>query len=118
MVMDRQPVLDRRRRVRRDISLMVCYRPNETTAGYDITQTRNLDQDGMLMTTARGFERGVRLTVRLTLPVPHPVAQAAVEVVDCKEVVENLMYETRVRFIDLDRWSLRIIGDLCARAGG
>ncbi len=120
--MNRQSALDRRRHVRRKISLMVRYHPREVTTGYDITQTRDLSQGGMLVTTAMAFAKGARLTVRLTLPAPRPRVPATVEAVDSREVVENLIYETRVRFIDLHRWSFRMIGELCTRgflrAGG
>lgn len=114
--MNRQPAFDRRQHLRREVSFTVSYRAKDATTGYDITQTRNLSQGGMLVTTARAFERGTRLSIRLTLPVPHPAVHATAEAVDSRGLVQNLVYETRVRFIDLDRYSFREVGDLCSNA--
>lgn len=67
--MQPQPLLDQRQHPRRDARLVVRYRPKEPTAGYDITQTRNISQGGMLLTTARAFEAGERLAIQARLPV-------------------------------------------------
>ncbi|MDJ0862955.1 MAG: hypothetical protein QNJ82_12060 [Gammaproteobacteria bacterium] len=114
--MQSQPTQDRRQHPRRDASLVVSYRLKYPTAAYDITHTRNVSQGGMLLTTVTPFERGVRLTVRTRLSSrgwPRLV-QGTAEAVESREIVENLLYETRLRFIHLDSPSVQVIGDFCA----
>ncbi len=66
--MQPQPLLDQRQYPRRDASLVVSYRLKYPTAVYDITHTRSISEGAMLLTTARAFERRVRLVVRTRLP--------------------------------------------------
>ena len=117
--MQTQPVLDQRRHPRRDARLVVGYRPMDPTVGYDISETRNVSQSGMLLTTARAFSPGARIAIWLRLP--HRglarLVLATVEAVGSREVVSSLIYETRVRFVDLDRLSFQILGCLCAEMG-
>ena len=70
----------------------------------------------MLLTTVRGFRPGVRpaVQVRLSFRGLPRLVQATVEAVESREVVESLVYETRARFVDLDRRSSRILGGFCA----
>ena len=114
--MPSQPTQDQRRHPRRDASLVVSYRPELPTAVDDITHTRNVSQGGMLLTTARAFEPGVQLAVqvRLTPRSSLHLAEGTAEAVTSKELVRSLIYETRVRFIDVDERSLQIIGEFCA----
>jgi len=114
--MESQPALDRRQHPRRDASLVVHYRPKDPRAGYDITQTRNVSSAGMLLMTARAYEPGERLAIQARLPFPGSprLVQGIAEAVASREIVRRLLYETRVRFVDLDRRSFRTIGDFCA----
>ncbi len=114
--MQPQLALDRGQHPRRDARLVVSYRPMDPTGGYDITQTRNVSQGGLLLTTASAFEPGERLAIQARLPfwgTPRLV-QGATEAVESREIVRSLLYEIRVRFVDLDRRSFQIIGDFCA----
>ena len=115
--MQPQAALDKRQHPRRDASLVVSYRPEDLTARYDITHTRNVSQGGMLLTTARAFGRGVVLAVhvKLTYRGSSSSVQGTAEVVESREVVSCLIYETRVRFLDWARRSRQILGDF--RAG-
>lgn len=114
--MQSQQAQERRKHPRRDASLVVTYRPEDLTAGYDITQTRNVSQGGMLLTAASPFAPGTRLVLqaRLTLRGTPRVLQGTAEVLGFRELVPSLLYETRVRFVELDTKSSRIIADLCA----
>ena len=58
-------VVDRRAHRRHDASLVVSYRPKDAPSGYDITHARNLSQDGMLLTTAKAFEKGAQLMLQI-----------------------------------------------------
>ncbi len=114
--MQSQPAQDQRQHQRREVSLVVSYRPEDPTAGYGIAQTRNISQGGLLLTTARAFAPGALLAIRIRLPFrcsPSFVSGTA-QAVESREIVQCLLYETRLRFIHLDRWSTRIIGDFCS----
>ena len=114
--MQSQPAQDRRKHPRRDASLVVSYRPKNPPNDCDTTQTQNVSQGGILLTTARAFERGVQLAIqlRLTPRVSPHLAEGTAEAVKSTELVRSLIYETRLRFIKLDRRSLQIIADFCA----
>ena len=113
--MESQPAQDRRQHQRREVSLVVSYRTEDPTAGYGIAQTRNISQEGMLLTTARAFAPGTLLAIRLRLPFrcsPSFVSGTA-ESVESREIVQHLLYETRLRLIDMNKWSTRTIGEFC-----
>ena len=114
--MNSQPAPEQRRYPRRDASLLVGYQRKDGAAGYGIAQTRNVSLGGMLLTTAKAFPAGTRLAIRIRLPfrgLPRLVQEAA-EVVESTEFVRSLLYETRVRFVDLVEQSSRILRDFCA----
>ena len=113
--MQPQAALDRPQHPRRDAGLVVSYRPSYPSAAYDITHTRNISRGGMLLTTATAFAPAARLAIQLNLPLrgsPRRVP-GTVEAVGSRAIVRNLLYETRVRFVDLDRRSFQIIADFC-----
>ena len=107
---------DRRRHPRRDASLVVSFRPDYPGAVYDITHTGNISEGGMLLTAASPFAPGTPLLLqaRLTLRGTRRLVQGTAKVLGYRELVPNLLYETRVRFVELDTKSSRIIADLCA----
>ena len=114
--MQPQPALDPRQHPRRDAGLVVSYRPSYPRAAYDITHTRNISRGGMLLTTARAFAPGARLAIQLNLPLrgsPRRVP-GTVEAVGSREIVQGLLYETRLEFVDLDQRSSQIIRAFCA----
>ncbi len=69
----------------------------------------------MLLTTARAFAPGSRLVIqaRLTFQGSPRLVQGTAEAVGSREIVRDLLYESRVRFLDLDRRSFQIIEDFC-----
>ena len=113
--MQPQPALDRRQHRRRDAGVVVSYRAKHPAAIYDITHTRNISQGGMLLTTGRPVPAGDLLAIVARLPgqgSPSLVAGTA-GAVESREIVPSLLYETRVRFLDLDRRSVHIMGEFC-----
>ena len=113
--MQTQGALEQRQYPRRNASLVVTYRPTDLTERYDISQTRNISQGGMLVTTARAFAPGTRLLIqaRLTFRGSPRLVHGTAEAVKSREIVPSLIYDTRVRFLDLDRRSVQEIGDFC-----
>lgn len=94
---------ERRKFPRLNINLVVTYHIKQQADSYDLTQTKNVGGGGMLLTTNCYFEKGTIL--ELTIRFPFFVGKTKVdgEVVDCKEIVKNIIYETRIKFLNLDK---------------
>ena len=102
---------ERRRYPRINATFVVSYRPKKNSEGFDLVQSRNISQGGMLITTNRYFEKGMQLELIIRFPfVPRKIITTA-EVVDCKEIAKNFLYETRLRLLDLDMEIFKKIGE-------
>ncbi|MBD3264036.1 MAG: hypothetical protein GF375_02915 [Candidatus Omnitrophica bacterium] len=93
---------ERRRYSRMDGKFVVSYKIKNSAMGYDLSQTRNVCQKGLMLTTGRYFEKGVVLEMSIRFPFIIQKIKVNGEVVDCKEVVGGRLYETRVKLLDLD----------------
>jgi len=103
--------IERRKYSRVNATFVVSYKPKEIREGYDLVQTKNISQGGMLITTNRYFKKGTQLELTIRFPfVPQKIIATA-EVVDCKEIAKNFLYETRLRLLDLDVEIFRKIGE-------
>ena len=102
---------EKRKHPRLEANFVVSYRVKKPAAGYDLSQTKNVSQGGMLLTTNRVFDKGTQLSMSIRFPlVPHKI-EVTGEVVDSKEVVRDLIYETRLKFLDLDEDFFRELGE-------
>jgi hypothetical protein len=92
---------DRRKKPRTDANFVISYHLQREDANYDLTQTKNVSQGGMLLTTNRKFEKGTRLDMTMQFPFLDDKIKVVGEVVGSKEVLKDLIYETRLMFYDL-----------------
>ena len=92
---------DRRKKSRTDANFVISYHLQREDANYDLTQTKNVSQEGMLLTPNRKFEKGTRLDMTMQFPFLDDKIQVVGEVVGSKEVLKDLIYETRLMFYDL-----------------
>lgn len=92
---------DRRKYRRGDANIVVSYHLRTEKGNYDLTQTKNVSQGGMLLTTNRKFEKGTRLDMDMQFPFLDEKIRVVAEVLHSKEVLKDLIYETRLRFYDL-----------------
>lgn len=74
----------------------------EILQGHDLSQTKNVSQGGVLITTNQLFKKGSYLAMVIRFPLLPQKIEVTGEVVDSREIVKNLIYETRVRFVGLD----------------
>ncbi len=102
---------ERRKYPRVDANFVISYRIKEVPDYYDLVQSKNVSQGGMLITTNQYFEKGVILSLTIRFPFVPQKIEATGEVVDCKEVVKNVLYDTRIKFIDLDMSIFEKIGE-------
>ena len=101
---------NRRRYVRTDARFVISYRIKDIADDYDLTQSKNVSQGGILITTNRYFGIGVHLKMTIRFPFVHQKIEATGEVVECKEIIKNIIYETSNKFLDLDMTIFEKIG--------
>ncbi len=102
---------EKREYPRVDANLVINYRIQELPDSYDLSQTKNISQGGILITTSKLFERGAQLTMNLRIPLVPQRIKFSGEVVDSREVVRDLIYETRVKFLGLDEDFFKKLGN-------
>lgn len=80
---------------------IVAYRLLEKNEIIEVSQTKNLSQGGMALTTNIAFNPGTQLVLKLRVPLaPEPV-EIIGRVVESRELGKNL-YNTRIQFVAID----------------
>ncbi|MCM8787014.1 MAG: PilZ domain-containing protein [Candidatus Omnitrophica bacterium] len=102
---------ERRKYPRLNANFVVSYRIKEVPDNFDISQTKNVSGGGILLTTNRKFEKGTLLTLNIRFPFLADRIEVTGEIVDSKEIVRDLIYETRIKFLDLDPDVLKKLQD-------
>lgn len=102
--------VEKRKGPRLDIRFVVSYKIIDPNSSFDISLTKNISQGGILLTTNRFFDVGTQLEMKIKFPFYEGMLKVIGEVVHCKEKVRGLIYETRVRFLNLDKNILEDIG--------
>jgi hypothetical protein len=88
---------------------IVSYRVLQENDKTDITQTKNLGLGGMLLTTNRKFDTGTNLGMEMRLPSdPNPIMLIG-KVVESREIIKNLIYDTRIAFMAVDEKHKKIL---------
>lgn len=93
---------DRRKYPRLDANFIVSYCPKAVSCEYDLTQTKNVSRGGALITTNKKFDKNTILAITIRFPFYIKRIELTAEVVSSKEIVKNLIYETRVCFLNMD----------------
>jgi len=107
---------ERRRKPRAEATIVVSYHLLEEDANYDLSQTKNVSQGGMLLTTNRKFENGVRLGMTIQFPFLNQKVQVVGEVVESREMIEGVIYETRIMFYNLKSELIKLLGDFVLKS--
>ena len=93
---------EKRKHRRLNVNFVVSYRVKQVPDGYDLSQSKNVSQGGMLLTTNKAFTKRTFLDMSIRFPLISRKIKVTGEVVDSKEIVKNLLYETRIKFLDLE----------------
>jgi hypothetical protein len=93
---------ERRKNPRARGRFIVSYRILNEADGIDITQTKNICQGGMLLTTNRNFEPGTSLAVEIRLPFERNPILLIGRVIASQEITKDLIYDTRLEFMAID----------------
>lgn len=100
---------ERRKNPRISARFIVSYRILEDSDHIDISQTKNISLGGMLLTTNRFFEAGTNLAIEIRLPFdPDPIMLIA-KVIESKEIIKDLIYDTRMQFLAVDEKHRKVI---------
>jgi hypothetical protein len=92
---------EKRKYPRVGVNFVVSYRLKENSHAYDLSQTKNVSQGGLLLTTNKKFDFGTLLAMTIRFPFIEQKIEIDGEVIDSKEIVKGLIYETRIRFLNL-----------------
>lgn len=102
---------ERRKHPRVTARFIVSYRIMEEENAADVSQTKNLSLGGMLLTTNRQFKSGTNLALEIRLPFdPNPIMLIG-KVLDSREIIKDLIYDTRLSFLAVDEKHRKIISD-------
>jgi hypothetical protein len=102
---------ERRKYPRANGRFIVSYRVIPNNAHADITQTKNLSLGGMLLTTNCQFPAETSLALEIRLPFdPDPIVTIA-KVLESKEIVKGVIYDTRLAFVAVDEKHRRVISE-------
>ena len=102
---------ERRKHPRVAGKFVVSYRVKTDVDNYDISQTRNLSLGGMLLTTNRSFSLGTILAIEIRLPFFIEALNLTGRVMESQEVVKDLIYDTRIHFLEIDPKAEGIVKD-------
>ncbi len=102
---------ERRKHARADGRFIVSYRILDEINNVDITQTKNISLGGMLLTTNRIFKPGTSLAIEIRLPFdPNPIMLIG-KVIESREIVSGMIYDTRMEFLAIDEKHRKVIGE-------
>ncbi len=93
---------ERRKHPRINVNFIVSYRILDDEDTADLSQTKNISQGGMLLTTNRHFNSGTFIKMFIRVPLVQNKLMLIGKVTDSKEVVKGLIYETRISFYNLE----------------
>lgn len=102
---------EKRKHPRLSANFVISYRIKEMVDGYDLSQSKNVSQGGILLTTNRLFSKGTFLAMTIRFPLIPQKIEVTGEVVHSREVVRDLIYETRIKFLDLDEDFFQKLGE-------
>ena len=95
---------ERRRFKRIGGTYVVSYAPIKgEEIKFDISQTRNLSEGGLLFIADRKFEKETILKIKLRLPEFSDYVIVKAKVVGSGQIAKGLMHEIRVQFVEMDQ---------------
>jgi len=102
---------ERRKNPRAYGRFIVSYRILDEINNVDITQTKNISLGGMLLTTNRAFNFGTNLAIEIRLPFdPNPIMLIG-RVIESREIMKGMIYDTRMEFLAVDEKHRKVIGE-------
>ena len=109
---------EKRRYPRLSATFVVSYKIKSIPNDFDLSQTKNVGQGGMMLTTNKKFATGTQLAIIIKFPFVRERIEVLATVVDSKEIAKDVLYETRISFADLDKKFFRELGKFIGERSG
>ncbi|MCX5702101.1 MAG: PilZ domain-containing protein [Candidatus Omnitrophica bacterium] len=100
---------ERRKHPRIGGRFIVSYRIVKDFANIDTSQTKNLSQGGMLLTTNRKFSPDTILALEIRLPFAQDSIRVNGKVLQSHEVTKDLIYDTRIMFLKIKEKQKKVL---------
>ncbi|MDD4182713.1 MAG: PilZ domain-containing protein [Candidatus Omnitrophica bacterium] len=107
--------VERRRYPRANAAFLVSYKNMYSESDFNISQTVNISQGGLLLTTSELFPKGTTLKMLTFFPFFSQRINLLGKVVRQKEVAKGLIYETGVEFTNLEQIVFEKLGEFIQR---
>lgn len=99
--MDEYNGSEKRRHKRLDAHFVVSYRATDPISDFDLSQTKDISQGGVFITTSKKFEKGAGLAMIIRIPFAPYKIELIGQVVGSEGKGSN--YQTHVMFKDADQ---------------
>ena len=95
--------VERRKFPRANCRFVVLYKVlgDKLTSNRDVSQTKNISCEGLLITTSKAFPPLTTLEIKLRLPIFNNLINLLGEIVESTEILEDLIYDTRLHLIQI-----------------
>ncbi|MFC1704418.1 PilZ domain-containing protein [Candidatus Omnitrophota bacterium] len=100
---------ERREYKRLKRQFIVSFRPYGKKTAFDVSQLKDISAGGVRFMTAKPFKKDTTLIMEIRTPISVVKLKVSGKVIASKEVVKGLIYDTRVRFVNLDDDTAEII---------
>jgi len=100
---------ERRRFERIQKQFVLTYKVRGKNEKYEVSQIKNISEGGMLFTTSKDFLQETVLEVELKTPISAKGVNFLAKVVESQQVIEGLIYNTRVSFMEVDEQAQYLI---------
>ncbi len=107
--MDKHNGPERRKQPRLNANFIVSYRATEPRSDFDLSQTKDISQGGLFITTSRKFDKGAHLAMLIRLPFFSERVELIGRVVESQGRAS--FYETHVVFKDSDEEFIKKLRD-------
>ncbi len=77
----------------------------------DTSQLKNISLGGMLFTTAESFGPGANLALKIRLPLAHNPIMPTGKVIESRQIVPGLVYNTRLEFSSMNEYDRQILSE-------
>ncbi len=81
--------------------ILYYYDADRPEIRYDASQVKNISLGGMCLITSKAFEPGTRMMIDFKTPFESDFTQMEGVVQESNEKIKDLLYETRLTFLDL-----------------
>lgn len=108
---------ERRENLRVGATFVVSYRAKDSMDGFDLSQTSNFSQGGVLLTTSQLYKAGDLLELNIMLPSLENKVLLTGKVHQSIEIVRDLICKTRVSFVELDDATTCLLKDTVKEFG-